>query len=42
MILGTFLAKQEQSGTQGSSGEAIVKSITDLNKKLDSLLLKMK
>ena len=25
-----------------SSGEAIVKSITDLNKKLDSLLLKMK
>ena len=26
----------------GSSGEAIVKSITDLNKKLDSLLLKMK
>ena len=26
----------------GSSGEAIVKLITDLNKKLDSLLLKMK
>ena len=27
---------------QKSSGEAVVKSITDLNKKLDSLLLKMK
>ena len=40
--LGNLLGEARKIWNPRSSGEAIVKSITDLNKKLDSLLLKMK
>ena len=40
--LGNLLGEARTIWNPKSSGEAIVKSITDLNKKLDSLLLKMK
>ena len=40
--IGNLLGEARTIWNPGPSGEAIVKSITDLNKKLDSLLLKMK
>ena len=40
--LGNLLGEARTIWNPMSSGEAIVKSITDLNKKLDSLLLKIK
>ena len=40
--IGNLLGEARTIWNPRSSGEAIVKSITDLNKKLDSLLLKMK
>jgi hypothetical protein len=40
--IGNLLGEARTIWNPKSSGEAIVKSITDLNKKLDSLLLKMK
>jgi len=40
--IGNLLGEARTIWNPSSSGEAIVKSITDLNKKLDSLLLKMK
>ena len=40
--LGNLIGEGRTIWNPRSSGEAIVKSITDLNKKLDSLLLKIK
>ena len=40
--IGNLLGKARTIWNPGPSGEAIVKAITNLNKKLDSLLLKMK
>ena len=40
--LGNLIGEARTIWNPGPSGEAIVKSITDQNKKLDSLLLKMK
>ena len=40
--IGNLLGEARTIWNPKSSGEAIVKSITDLNKKLDSLLLKIK